>query len=400
MTDEPKLRRDLSALRMNREDEAVGAATRRPRGRVPGWAAPAGVLLAIALVVPRLPIPGLAPKVETTVVSVVTPAQASAVLTATGYTVALRRASVAAKIVGRVVELRVDEGDPVREGDVVAVLDDADLSAAVRQAEAALQEAKATLADAEREARRQEELFARELTAVAARDAAATRRDVAAAQVATAEDALASARANLSDTIIHSPLTGVVIERSVEVGEMVAPGGFTSQQSTGALVRIADLTSLEVEADINESYIARVKPGQPATIRVDAVPGVDYHGKLRQIVPTADRQRAVVEVKVTIEDADERLVPDMSSTVTFHEEGTARAALEGAPKILVPPSAVADAGGAPYVFVVADQKLRKTPIEIAGPHGEMLEVRSGLAGGETIVKRIHEKLKDGRRVRP
>jgi RND family efflux transporter MFP subunit len=389
-------RRDLSALRMNREP---GGRPRRRLGHAIGWTVALAVVAGAAVVLPRV-VPWFAPRPETTTVQVVTAAQASTVLTATGYTVAQRRAAVAAKIVGRVVELRVDEGDPVEEGEVIAVLDSDDRRADVLQAEAALAEANATLADAERETARQSALFARELTSEAARDAALTKRDVAAAKVRTADAALAAARANLAYTVITSPLTGVVIDRTVEVGEMVAPGGFTSQQSTGALVRIADLSSLEVEADINESYIARVRPGQPAAIRVDAVPDVEYKGKLRQIVPTADRQRAVVQVKVTIDDLDERLVPDMSATVTFLDEGAASEGPRAAPQILVPAGAVADPGGTPWVWVVAGDRLRRTPIEIGGPEGEMLAVRSGLAGGETIVKTMDEELEDGTRVRP
>ncbi|MGQ0720290.1 MAG: efflux RND transporter periplasmic adaptor subunit [Candidatus Eiseniibacteriota bacterium] len=398
--DEPRSaagRRDLSALRMNRET-ADPPARRRRIGPLLGWAAAFVVVAGAVVVLPRA-VPWFAPKLETTTVQVVTPAQASTVLTATGYTVAQRRAAVAATIVARVVELRVDEGDPVKEGDVIAVLDSDDLRAAVRQAEAAVAEAKATLADAEREAARQVALFQRELTSEAQRDAAVTKRDVAAAKVSTADAALASARANLAYTVITSPLTGVVIDRPVEVGEMVAPGGFTSQQSTGALVRIADLSSLEVEADINESYIARVRPGQPAAIRVDAVPDVEYSGKLRQIVPTADRQRAVVQVKVSIDDLDERLVPDMSATVTFLEEAMSPGALRGEPKILVPAGAVADAGGTPWVWVVAGDRLRRTVIELEGTEGEMLAVRRGLAGGERIVRTMNESLQEGRRVR-
>jgi RND family efflux transporter MFP subunit len=382
---------------MNREN-ADPPVRRRRLGPLLGGAAAFTAVAGAVVLLPRA-VPWFAPRVETTIVQTVSPGQASTVLTATGYTVARNRAAVAAKIVGRVVELRVDEGDPVKEGDVIAVLDSDDLRAAVRQAEAALAEAAATLADAERETARQSALFQRELTSEAERDAALTRRDVAAAKVSTAEASLASARANLAYTVITSPLTGVVIDRSVEVGEMVAPGGFTSQQSTGALVRIADLASLEVEADINESYIARVRPGQLASIRVDAVPDTEYAGKLRQIVPTADRQRAVVQVKVSIDDPDERLVPDMSATVTFLDEKAAPEALRGKPKVLVPPSAVADAGGAPWVWVVRDDRLRRTAIEIEGPAGDLLAVRRGLSGGETIVRTMDESLQDGRRVR-
>ncbi len=389
-------RRDLSALRMNRGESK--APTKRTN-RLPWILFALAALGILALALPRAPLPWLQPKLETTTVQLVTPQQASTVLTATGYTVAERRASVGAKIVGRVVELRVGEGDPVKAGDVIAVLDSADRQAEVSRAEAAVVEAQATLADAEREANRQAELHARELSSEAARDRAVTQRDIAAAKVNTAMSMREAARANLAYTVIQAPISGVVIEKNVEVGEMVAPGGFTSQQSTGSIVRIADLGSLEVEADINESYIARVKPGQPATIRVDAVPGIDYHGKLRQIVPTADRQRAVVEVKVTIDDKDERLVPDMSCSVTFLEEGTSVEVLGGKSKILVPPSAVVDPGSSPAVFVVRDGRVHRTSIEIEGPEGDLLAVRSGLQGGETIVKTPSESLKDGRRVR-
>jgi RND family efflux transporter MFP subunit len=342
---------------MNRVDPPT---TARRGVRVPKWLAAAAVLALAAFLVVRAELPWLAPKVETSTVQVVTAQQASTVLTATGYTVAEKRAAVGAKIVGRIVELRVGEGDPVKAGDVIAVLDSEDLAADLSRAEASLAEAEATLADAEREAKRQAELYARDLTAEAVRDRAATQRDVAAAKVNTARADVVAAQANLAYTVIRAPISGIVIEKNVEVGEMVAPGGFTSQQSTGSIVRIADLQSLEVEADINESYIARVKPGQPASIRVDAVPGVEFRGKLRQIVPTADRQRAVVEVKVTIEDKDERLVPDMSCSVTFLDAGVSPESLSAKPKILVPPSAVVDPGSTPAVFVVRDGRAERS----------------------------------------
>lgn len=395
-TTKPTARRDLSALRMDRTSAPppVSRSRRFPVLPTVGFVVVAGTLL---LAASRSP--WFAPEVETTTVQVVTPQQASTVLTATGYTVAERRASVGAKVVGRVMELRVGEGDTVERGQVIAVLDSDDRRAEVRQAEAAVEEARATLADAEREAQRQTSLHDQDLSSESARDAALTKRDVAAAKVGTASSILEAAKANLTYTVITAPISGVVIQKNVEVGEMVAPGGFTSQQSSGAIVRIADLTSLEVEADINESYIARVKPGQPATIRVDAVPGMDYRGKLRQIVPTADRQRAVVEVKVTIEDRDERLVPDMSCTVTFLESGTDSVSLQSKPKILVPAASILDPGSNPYVFVVENGALRKNPIQLAGPEGDLMSVSSGLSGGETIVNTPTANLKNGRKVR-
>ena len=391
-------RPDLSILRADDEYEY-----RPRRGRYVKWA----VLLALAVgaayawfTVPfEQYAPWLMPEVETATVQRLTAEQASAVLNATGYTYARVRAAVGAKITGRITELHVDEGDSVAAGDLIAVLDSADLEAAVRRAEAALIESTARLADAVREEARQRRIVEAGVAPSADLDAAVTTLQVARAQVGTARASLDSVRAQLEYTVIRSPVDGVVIERTVEVGEMVAPGGFTSQQSTGALVRIADPTSLEVEADINESYIARIELGQPASIRVDAVPDHEYTGSLRQIVPTADRQRAVVQVKVTLDDRDERLVPDMSCTVTFLQEGTDQAALEAEPKVLIPAVAVVTEGGRSFAWVVRDGALVRSAIELGLEQDNDFEVLSGLSGGETVVRQPSAELAEGMRVR-
>ncbi len=386
-------RPDLSALRMSEDDYVP----RRSRWWL--WLVGCAMIGAAVFAAYRLPIPWLLPQVETTRVQVLTPTQASTVLTATGYTYARIRAAVGAKIIGRVVELEVDEGDAVAEGDVIAVLDSDDLQATVRLAEAALAEARARLADAQREVARQAELVAEQLTSQATYDAAATQRDIALAQVGTGEARLDSALAQLDYTIVRAPISGVVIERNIEVGEMVAPGGFTSQQSTGSIVRIADPTSLEVEADINESYIARLRLGQPVSIRVDAVPDFDYSGKLRQIVPTADRQRAVVQVKVSLDNWDERLVPDMSSTVTFLEQELDAAELAQSPKLLVPAEAIQYQGDLAFVFVVEEGVLRRLRVTLGEESDGRVEVIEGVRGGETIVSRAVGSLEAGQRVR-
>jgi RND family efflux transporter MFP subunit len=392
-------RPDLSALRMEHDELEY-----RPRRRWLGWLIALLLLAGVAAWVFLAPAPFLLPKVQTTSVQVVTPTEASTVLTATGYTYARERAAVGSRVIGRVVELKVDEGDKVRKGDVIAVLDSADLRASIQEVEAQIVEARARLANAQREEQRQGSLNKEGVIAASAYDAAKTTLDVARAQVGTVDARLRSLKAQLDYTVIRSPLSGVVVDRNVEVGEMVAPGGFTSQQSTGAIVRIADPRSLEVEADINEAYIARIKPGQPASIRVDAVPDRQYRGKLRQVVPTADRQKAVVQVKVTIEDTDERLVPDMSSTVTFLEtESSPQQRAEAKPKVYVPKSAVLGSGSSVAVFQVENGALRRTEIQVvpppAGDKGDRLEVLSGLSGGETIVRSNVTSLKDGQKVR-
>ena len=386
-------RPDLSALRMSEEDYSPR------RARWWFWLVGGAIIAGGVYFAYRLPVPWLLPQVETARVQVLTPTQASTVLTATGYTYARARAAVGAKIIGRVVELPVDEGDAIAAGDIIAVLDSEDLQAAVRLAEASLNEARARLADAEREFARQAELVEDRLTSQALHDAALTQREVALAQVGTAEARLNSAQATLDYTVVRAPIDGVVIERNIEVGEMVAPGGFTSQQSTGSIVRIADPTSLEVEADINESYIARLQLGQRASIRVDAVPDFEYSGSLRQIVPTADRQRAVVQVKVSIDNRDGRLVPDMSCTVTFLEEGVDEAELVQPPKLLVPEESIQFAGGAAFIFQVDDGQLRRVRVTVGETSDGRVEVLEGVSGGETIVSGEVASLEDGQRVR-
>ena len=386
-------RPDLSALRMSEDDYSP----RRTRWWI--WLLGGAVIAGGIYFAVWLPIPWLLPQVETTRVQVLTPTQASTVLTATGYTYARSRAAVGARIIGRVVDLPVDEGDTIATGDIIAVLDSEDLQASVNLAEASLNEARARLADAEREFVRQADLVEDQLTSQALYDAAGTQRAVALAQVGTAEARLNAAEAQLDYTVVRAPIDGVVIERNIEVGEMVAPGGFTSQQSTGSIVRIADPASLEVEADINESYIARLQLGQRASIRVDAVPNFDYSGSLRQIVPTADRQRAVVQVKVSIDNIDARLVPDMSCTVTFLEEGVDEAELILPPKLLVPEEAVQYSGGAAFLFQVDEDLLRRVRVTLGEASEGRVEVLEGISGGETIVSSNVDSLDDGQRVR-
>ncbi|MEL7059494.1 MAG: efflux RND transporter periplasmic adaptor subunit [Acidobacteriota bacterium] len=394
MTSGERTRPDLSVLRMDPEE----LGERRRFGWL-GWAVVALLLAAAAAAVwLYVPLPFLLPQVEATSVRQVSPQQAQTVLTATGYTVARRRAAVGAKVIGRIVDLPVDEGDRVARGDLIAVLDSDDVAADVAAAEAALNERLAERVDAERELGRRQRLVAEGVFAQAELDAAQTRLDVVEAQIASAEARLAAGRAQLTYTRIVAPIEGVVIERNVEVGEMVAPGGFTSQQSTGSIVRLADPESLEVEADVNESFIARLRRGQPATIEVDAVPDHRYRGRLRQIVPTADRQRAVVEVKVSIEDRDERLVPDMSCTVTFLDEEAET--VEALPtRLYVPANAVVRRDGATFVFRLEEDIVRLTAVELGEESAEGVEILGGVGAGERLAIPQDATLEDGATVR-
>ena len=246
--------------------------------------------------------------------------------------VARIRASVSAKIPGRIASLTVDGGSEVRRGQVLARLENADYAAAVAEAKADLASARAELAAAvadrdqsAREARRVTEIHSQHPELLSAQDAEAARsradqsaaRAVAAqARVEAARASLGYAEATLENTYIRAPFTGTVLRKEAEIGEVVAPsvgGGLTR----GAVVTMADLASLEVEVDVNEAYIARVHHGQPARITLDAYPDTGFRGEVRQVVPTADRQRATVQVKVTILDRDPRILPEMGARVDF-----------------------------------------------------------------------------------
>jgi RND family efflux transporter MFP subunit len=349
-----------------------------------------------------------APEVETVRPSVVPgqgPAAAGApILTASGYVVARRKAVVSAKIQGRLAELKVEEGSRVREGEVIARLEDADYLAQVQQREAAVQRAEADLEEFRRQLRLTEKLAAEQVLAEDQREAAASRVKIAEAGLAQAKAELAWARAQLQNTQISAPFTGVVVRKMAEVGESVAPipPGVNISTASGAIVALADLATLEVEADVAEANVARLSASQPAEVTVEAFPDRQYKAVLRQVIPTADRTKATVQVKVTILDKDEDLKPEMSAKVTFLEKSQpAAAAAEPSPRrITVPQPAVVTRDGKPIVFEIREGGRVRAQSVVTGPErqGQVL-VREGLTGSETLVARPGDSLKDGDKVR-
>jgi RND family efflux transporter MFP subunit len=344
-------------------------------------------------------------------------ANASASVTANGYVVARTRASVAAKLAGRIAELRVSEGSYIRKGEVIARLDNADYQAQVAQADAALSTARADLLEARairdvsaREADRRRAMRARdpgvvseeELESLASKAAqAAARAQAAQARIVAAEASKSYAQANLENTVIRAPFTGTVLRKDAEIGEVVAPsvgGGLTR----GAVVTMADLTTLEVEVDVNEAYIARVTSAQPARITLDAYPDTSFRGQVRQVVPTADRQRATVQVKVSIVDRDPRILPEMGARVDFLD--TARVAPGGGgagttPRFRLPSAAVRELNGQSVVWLVRNGRLESRAVEAGPVSGGFREIRSGLAGGELLLVGGVEEPKAGMRVK-
>jgi RND family efflux transporter MFP subunit len=206
------------------------------------------------------------------------------------------------------------------------------------------------------------------------------------------------AQASNDNTVIRAPFSGTVLRKDAEVGEVVAPsvgGGLTR----GAVVTIADLSTLEVEVDVNEAYIGRVRSGLPARITLDAYPDTTFRGAVRQVVPTADRQRATVQVKVSITDHDPRILPEMGAKVDFLAPDTTRAGAVARPVIRVPSAAVKTDAGASVVWIVREGRLIRRPVETGPVSGGFLEVRSGLNGGEQILTGGVESPTEGMRVK-
>jgi HlyD family secretion protein len=333
-------------------------------------------------------------------------------LTANGYVVARTKASVSSKLAGRLAYLGVEEGDRVVEGAVLARLEAAEYEAFVRQAraeaagaEATRQEALASLRLAERTHARSIELAADSLLAEQMLDDARSnvaiaeaRLLAATARLEAAREGLAAAEANLENTRVRAPFTGTVLRRDAEVGEVVAPSVAGGGLTRGAVVTMADLSTLEVEVDVNEAYIGGVRADQPAEVVLDAYPTDRFPGHVRQVVPTADRQKATVLVRVAIDSSDPRILPEMGARVVFRDSITAGAEA-GPARVFVPASSVRSEGGGDVVYVMAEEHVERRAVEAGPVMGDMREVRSGLRGGETLVLDPPAELTDGARVR-
>jgi len=383
----------------------------RTRSGASPWRWPLLLLVPVALVL--LVLYGLrarqafsAIEVETTTVAVSRQVEASAgtpILTASGYVVARRKAVVSAKIQGRLSELRVEEGSVVREGETLARLESIDYEASVARSRAAVQRSEADLSEFKRQLRLADDMAKQRIMSDDQREAAASRVKIAEAQLAQSAADLAFAEAQLQNTVIRAPFGGVVVKKMAEVGESVAPipPGVNISTSSGAIVALADLATLEVEADVAEANVAKVASGQPAEVTVEAIPDRRYKAVLRQVIPTADRTKATVMVKVTILDKDKDLKPEMSAKVTFLEpekkEKTEAAASQ--PVVLVPRAAVATRDGKPTVFLVREGKAQARAVVLGTERQGQVIVREGLAGGETIVAKPGDELKDGASVR-
>ncbi len=401
---------DLSRLTINRDAPSPGV--KRAFRRVLVFAAAGAVVVAGALwLVTR----GAVPAIQVATAALVGGASGGATgVVANGYVVARTQASVSAKLPGRLAYLGVSEGSHVQAGEVIARLENADYTAAVLQAQATLASERATLIEAQanrdelvREARRARDVRAQNANLIAAQDLESAESNAAQAEarvsaqqarVAAAEAGQQLAQASFDNTLIRAPFTGTVLRKDAEVGEVVAPsvgGGLTR----GAVVTMADLATLEVEVDVNEAYIARIRAGQPARIVVDAYPDTAFRGAVRLVVPTADRQKATVQVKVSILDHDARILPEMGARVEFLEPALTGTRTAAPPRVTVPAAAVQTEAGTPVVWIVANGRLERREVNAAPVSGGVREVRSGLVGGELLLVSGVERPAPGMRVK-
>ncbi len=347
----------------------------------------------------------------------------TAVLNASGYVTPRRRATVSAKITGKVKEVLIDEGMRVGANQVLARLDDVDAVAMLRAVEAqhavavaGLEDLEVKLANARKTLERAKNLRARDLVSEEEFDNADTAVRSYEAQIALAKESITSAersvgiaRQNVENCVIRSPFAGIVVSKDAQPGEMVSPvsagGGYTR---TG-IATIVDMASLEIEVDVNESYIARVSPGQRVEAVLDAYPDWRIPSKVRTVIPTADRQKATVKVRITFDGLDPRILPDMGVKVSFLEgapegvaSGAAGAAADSAGAavavMLVPRDAVGKEGEQAYVYVVKDGRVERRAVRLGRERGADVELVAGVRSGERVVISPEGGLKDGQKV--
>jgi RND family efflux transporter MFP subunit len=391
----------LKELRIERRP----GATRRKR-RWPWVVGALVVLLAAFVVMSKL----RAVEVETAVARSAAEGGPASVLDASGFVTARRIATVSSKITGKVREVMIEEGQRVTEGEILATLDPADAGAQrelatsqLASAQSNLAEAQAQLVLAERTLARQRELAARKLVAASSLDAAVADRDSRAARLASLKRAVTVARDQLSiaglgveNTVIRAPFTGVIVTKAAQPGEMISPisgGGGSIRTGIGTLV---DMDSLEVQVDVNEAYIGRVQPKMPVEAVLNAYPEWKIPGEVIAIIPTADRSKATVKVRVALSSRDARIVPDMGVRVSFLETRA-----PGAPKptgVWVPTRAIVKSGEAAAVFVLDGDKARRVDVKTGDIRDVDQLVTSGLKGGETVILSPPASLRDGARV--
>ena len=394
-------RNDLSRLKI---DRAASAPALRPRRRWLRYGI--AVLLTIGILVGIGSRYAAPVQVEAATVAAAYPSQSYTLLNATGYVVPERKAALSSKATGRLEWLGVLEGSRVKADEIIARVESKDMRAArdqasaqVRLSQANLQQGLAELRDAEANFSRSKELLARKFISGAQHDADTARVEKARAAIASQKAAVASAEANrraaevaLEQTVIRAPFDAIVLTKNADVGDNITP--FSSAVGAkGAVVTVADMDTLEVEADVAESSIGKIKVEQPCEVQLDALPDTRLAAVVSRIVPTVDRAKATVLVKVRFVDKDPRVLPDMSAKVAFLSR--APAADEKRAVAAVQPGAIVERDGKKLAFVLKDDRAHAAPVTTGRKIGDLVEVVQGLKSGDRVVLNPGEKVKDG-----
>ena len=387
---------ELASLRIDRSSQGFGPSKRsRWLRRIILWTVIIAVLIAGFLFLKDYLNPGI--EVQLATASLTSPAQANAVLTASGYVVARRKAAVASKGTGTLMFLGVEEGDRVKKGQVIARLEDSDVAATLQRARENLRVAEADLKDAKQSLERERILLNEGVVAQAEFDAAEARYNRVVASIDAAKFAVKEAEVAVENTRIVAPFDGTVLKKNADVGEIVAPlAGAAS--SRAAVVTIADMSSLEVDADVSEANITRVSPNQNCEVRLDAYPERGYLAYVSKIVPTADRAKATVLVKIKFNDYDHRVLPDMSAKITFLSADFAQTAASTRPVLTVPATAVATRNGRQVVYQVKEDRAVEVPVVVGRPIGNLIEIKQGLKEGQKVIGKIDERIQPDSKV--
>ncbi|MEO8538024.1 MAG: efflux RND transporter periplasmic adaptor subunit [Betaproteobacteria bacterium] len=391
---------DISKLRI---DRSVAPIRRNRRRR---WLWLVALAIAVAGIGGWFALQPRAQAVQTTPVVTAYPSQQYVVLNATGYVVAQRKASISSKATGRLEWLGVAEGSRVKEGDVIARIDNRDVvaqaesvEASVRVARANVQQAQIEQQNAQVEYRRNEELVARNFISRSALDNAKARLDRGQATVTSAQASLnvalanaRNARVSVDYTVIRAPFDGVILSKSANVGDLVTPFS-SATDSKGAVVTMADMATLEVEADVSESSLAKVRVGQPAEIVLDALPDARFRGHISRMVPTVDRAKATVMTKVRFDEIDPRILPEMSAKVSFLSEEITAAQQKAL--LAVGTDALVQRDGKTVLFAVRDGRAAMVPVSTGVNVGGVTAITGAVKTGEKVVSKPAPSVHDG-----
>jgi len=401
-------RHDLSSLRIDDRSRGVSKTGRR----LGLFAAALGALLLLGSLA-LLAFRSQKPVVEVAAARPASGAHAEALLNASGYVTPRRRATVAAKVTGRVEQIYAEEGLRVKSGQVLATLDCSQPNAALTSARsdrdataAALADLQVQSANADRESVRAQGLHKAGVISPQALDSAKTTADSLHSKIALTKEQVRAADARIGvaqqdadNCIVRAPFDGIVVSKDAQRGEIVSPisagGGFTR---TG-IATLVDMNSLEIEVDVNESYIARVQQGQRVSATLDAYPNRELPAKVRTVIPTADRQKATVKVRITFDKLDDTILPDMGVKVAFLSAAPSPGKDPGSEaRAIIPKAAVHSDGGKQIVYLVRDQKLERRAVSLGAERGSDIEILAGLAPGDKLVVGGAEKLHEGQAV--